>query len=77
MIGCDSGSGYFLTGLYVEIDDHVIPSSRCGPGQPKRLSDSELVGPAVAQVLLGAKSEHSLAADVLRLVRDLFPYLPG
>src|SRR5438046_8410865 len=47
-----------LTALYVEIDDHVIPTGRRGPGQPKRLSDAELVCLAVAQVLLGARSEH-------------------
>ena len=47
-----------LTALYVEIDDHVIPSARRGPGQPKRLSDAELVCLAVAQVLPGARSEH-------------------
>src|SRR5215470_12532440 len=43
-----------LTALYVEIDDHVIPSGPRRPGQPKRLSDAELVCLAVAQVLLGA-----------------------
>ena len=47
-----------LTALYVEIDDHVIGSGRRGPGRPKRLSDAELVCLAVAQVLLGARSEH-------------------
>ena len=41
-----------LTALYVEIDDHVIPSGRRRPGQPKKLSDAELVCLAVAQVLL-------------------------
>src|SRR5512135_1512801 len=47
-----------LTALYVEIDDHVIPSGRRRPGQPKRLSDAGLVCLAVAQVLLGPRSEH-------------------
>jgi hypothetical protein len=47
-----------LIALYVEVDDHVIPSGKCRPGQPKRLSDAELVCLAVAQVLLGARSEH-------------------
>jgi hypothetical protein len=42
----------------VQIDEHVIPSGRRGPGQPKNLSDAELVCLAVAQVLLGARSEH-------------------
>src|SRR5512142_62529 len=47
-----------LTALYVLIDDHVIPSARRRPGRPKKLSDAELVCLAVAQVLLGARSEH-------------------
>jgi hypothetical protein len=37
-----------LIALYVEIDDHVIPSGRRLPGQPKRLTDAELVCLAVA-----------------------------
>jgi hypothetical protein len=65
-----------LIGLYVEIDDHVIPSGRRGPGQPKKLSDAELVCLAVAQVLLGARSErHWLRLCYARL-GHLFPYLP-
>ena len=47
-----------LTALYVLIDDHVIPSGQRRPGRPRRLSDAELVCLAVAQVLLGARSEH-------------------
>ena len=47
-----------LTALYVLVDDHVIPSGRRRPGRPKKLSDAELVCLAVAQVLLGARSEH-------------------
>jgi Transposase DDE domain len=47
-----------LTALYVLIDDHVIPAGRRRPGRPKKLSDAELVCLAVAQVLLGARSEH-------------------
>ena len=47
-----------LTALYVLIDDHVISSGRRRPGHPKKLSDAELVCLAVAQVLLGARSEH-------------------
>jgi hypothetical protein len=41
-----------LTGLYVLIGDHVIPSGqRRRPGRPRRLSDAELMCLAVAQVL--------------------------
>lgn len=64
-----------LTALYVTIDDLLGP--RLGPGRPPRLSDAELVCLAVAQVLLGARSERHW----LRFVRDrlghLFPYLPA
>lgn len=61
--------------LYVTIDELLGP--RRGPGHPPRLSDAELVCLAVAQVLLGARSERHW----LRFARDrlghLFPYLPG
>jgi len=64
-----------VTALYVTIDDLLGP--RLGPGRPPRLSDAELVCLAVAQVLLGARSERHW----LRFVRDrlghLFPYLPA
>ena len=65
-----------LTALYVEIDDHVIPSGRRRPGQPKRLSDAELVCLAVAQVLLGARSEHHWLRMCYARLGHLFPYLP-
>ena len=61
--------------LYVTIDELLGP--RRGPGRPPKLSDAELVCLAVAQVLLGARSERHW----LRFVRDrlghLFPYVPG
>ena len=64
-----------VTALYVTIDDLLGP--RLGPGRLPRLSDAELVCLAVAQVLLGARSERHW----LRFVRDrlghLFPYLPA
>jgi hypothetical protein len=47
-----------LTALYVLIDDYVIISGRRRPGRPKKLSEAELVCVEVAQVLLGARSEH-------------------
>ena len=62
-----------LTALYVEIDDHVIPSGRRRPGGPKRLSDAELVCLAVAQVLLGARSEHHWRRMCYGRVGHLFP----
>jgi hypothetical protein len=66
-----------LTALYVEIDDHVIPSGPRGPGQPKKLSDAELVCLAVAQVLLGARSEHHWLRLCYARLGHLFPYLPN
>lgn len=44
-----------LTGLYVKIDDWLGRQRR--PGRPPRLSDAELLTLAVAQALLGVRSE--------------------
>lgn len=65
-----------LTELYVLIDDHVIPPERRRPGRPKKLSDAELVCLAVAQVLLGARSEHHWLRMCHARLGHLFPYLP-
>jgi hypothetical protein len=65
-----------LTALYVLIDDHVIPSGPPRPGRPKQLSDAELVCLAVAQVLLGARSEHHWLRLCDARLGHLFPYLP-
>src|SRR5215813_5452079 len=65
-----------LTALYVLIDDHVIPSGQRKPGRPKKLSDAELVCLAVAQVLLGARSEHHWLRMCYGRLGHLFPYLP-
>ena len=65
-----------LTALYAEIDDHVIPSGRRRPGQPKQLSDAETVCLAVAQVLLGARLEHHWLRVCYARLGHLFPYLP-
>jgi len=65
-----------LTALYVLIDDHVIPPHPRGPGRPKRLTDAELVCLAVAQVLLGARSEHHWLRMCYCRLGHLFPYLP-
>jgi Transposase DDE domain len=61
--------------LYVTIDDLFGP--RLGPGHPPKLSDAELVCLAVAQVLLGARSERHWLRLVQRRLGHLFPYLPG
>ena len=65
-----------LIALYVEIDDHMIGSGLRRPGQPKKLSDAELVCLAVAQVLLGACSEHHWLRLCYGRLGHLFPYLP-
>jgi len=46
------------------------------PGHPKRLTDAELVCLAVAQVLLGARSEHHWLRLCYGRLGHLFPYLP-
>jgi hypothetical protein len=65
-----------LIALYVEIGDRVIPPGPRRPGQPKRLTDAELVCLAVAQVLLGARSEHHWLRMCYARLGHLFPYLP-
>ena len=65
-----------LIALYVEIDDRVIPPGPRRPGQPKRLTDAELVCLAVAQVLLGARSEHHWLRMCYARLGHLFAYLP-
>jgi len=64
--------------LYVQVDDLLIElGSRQGPGRPPRLSDSELVCLAVAQVLLGCNSERRWLRFASSRLGHLFPYLPG
>jgi hypothetical protein len=61
--------------LYVTIDDLLGP--RRGPGRPPKLSDAELICLAVAQVLLGARSERRWLRFAHDRLGHLFPYLPG
>ncbi len=64
-----------LTALYAFCDDHVIEPRRIG--RPPRLSDSELLCLAIAQVLLGFPSmRHWLRFAHTRL-GHLFPYIPS
>jgi Transposase DDE domain len=63
-----------VTALYVTIDDLFGPRRR--PGHPPKLSDAELVCLAVAQVLLGARSERHWLRFASRRLGHLFPYLP-
>ncbi|MCF6429268.1 MULTISPECIES: IS982 family transposase [Amycolatopsis] len=64
-----------LTALYVKIDDYLGKPARVG--RPPRLSDAELLTLAVAQVLLGVRSEARWLRFVPRHVPGAFPYLPG
>jgi hypothetical protein len=64
-----------LTGLYVKIDEYLGP--RSGPGRPPKLSDAELLTLAVAQVLLGIRSEARWLRFVPGHHPGAFPYLPG
>ena len=68
-----------LIALYVLVDDHVIPAEgRRRPGRPKKLTDAELVCLALAQVLLGARSEHHwMPGTCYARLGHLFPYLPN
>jgi len=61
--------------LYVTIDELLGP--RRGPGHPPKLSDAELVCLAVAQVLLGARSERHWLRFARHRLGHLFPYVPG
>jgi hypothetical protein len=64
--------------LYVTIDELLGPDPRRRhPGRKPRLSDAELVCLAVAQVLLGAASEHHWLRFCYARLGHLFPYLPN
>jgi hypothetical protein len=64
-----------LTGLYVKIDEYLERRPR--PGRPPKLSDAELLTLAVAQVLLGVRSDARWLRFVPRALPGAFPYLPG
>jgi len=66
-----------IVALYVQVDDLFIELGvRQGPGRPPRLTDSELVSLAVAQVLLGCNSERRWLRLASGRLGHLFPYLP-
>jgi hypothetical protein len=64
-----------LTALYVKIDDWLGRPRRAG--RPPRLSDAELLSMAVAQALLGVRSEARWLRFLPRHLPGAFPYLPG
>jgi hypothetical protein len=63
-----------LTALYVKIDD--AQGSDRWMGRPPRLTDSELICPAVAQAPLGFTSEVRRLRYAHAHVASMFPYLP-
>jgi hypothetical protein len=64
-----------LTALYVKIDDWLGRPRKTG--RPARLSDAELLTLAVAQALLGIRSEARWLRFVPGHLPGAFPYLPG
>jgi len=64
-----------LTALYVKIDDWLGEPARVG--RPPKLTDAELLTLAVAQVLLGVRSEARWLRFVPQSVPGAYPYLPG
>jgi Transposase DDE domain len=64
-----------LTALYVKIDDWLGRPRRTG--RPPKLSDAELLTMAVAQALLGIRSEARWLRFLPQYLPGAFPYLPG
>ena len=64
-----------LTCVYVLVDDLLPPRRRFG--RPVRISDSELICLAVAQVLLDCPNERRFLRLAKRRLGHLFPYIPG
>jgi hypothetical protein len=60
--------------LYVAIDDFLGPR-RAGPGRPPKLTDSELICLAVAQVFLGMPNDRQFLALAGWRLGHLFPQL--
>lgn len=65
-----------LTSLYVLVDD-LLPARRRRRGRPVRISDSELICLAIAQVLLDCPNERRFLRLAKRRLGHLFPYIPG
>ena len=64
-----------LTHVYVLVDDLLPPRRRFG--RPPRISDSELICLALAQVLLDCPQERRFLRLAKRRLGHLFPYIPG
>ncbi|WP_331755646.1 IS982 family transposase [Streptomyces sp. NBC_01643] len=63
-----------LTALYVKIDDEL--EGQRWLGRPPQLTDSELVCLAVAQAMLGFRSEARWLRYAGKNLTSMFPYLP-
>jgi Transposase DDE domain len=63
-----------LTCLYVLVDDLLPARQRLG--RPPRISDSELICLAIAQVLLDCPGERRFLRLAKRRLGHLFPYIP-
>lgn len=63
-----------IIGLYVQIDDFLGPRHR-GAGRPPKLSDSELIALAVAQVMLEMPNDRQFLALARWRLGHLFPRL--
>jgi hypothetical protein len=70
-----AGLDDLVIALYVTIDELLEP--RRGPGRPPKLSDAELLCLAIAQVLLGYRSERRWLRAVNTRLGHLFPYVCG
>ena len=64
-----------LTALYVKIDDWLGRPARIG--RPPKLTDAELLTLAIAQALLGIRSEARWLRFLPTHLPGAFPYLPG
>lgn len=64
-----------LISLYVLVDD-LLPTRRRF-GRPVRISDSELICLAIAQVLLDCPNERRFLRLARQRLVHLFPYIPG
>ncbi|MER7499772.1 IS982 family transposase [Nonomuraea pusilla] len=64
-----------LTALYVKIDDWLGRPTRIG--RPPKLTDAELLTLAIAQALLGIRSEARWLRFLPTHLPGAFPYLPG
>jgi hypothetical protein len=64
-----------LTALYVLVDD-LLPA-RSGAGRRPKITDSELVTLAVAQIFLQCPKERRFLRIARGRLSHLFPYIPG